>query len=261
MPLLIVGGGLFGSLAATYARRHGIETRVFDTGLPGAASAAAAGLFCEAWAGRKFAAHYRDAMAVLTTLYPIREVILRRADGRAETLGCVPPRLILEPKPIRESVTAVGDGWLEANGQRHEGPVYIAAGIWATHFAPDLEIVGKAGAAFLFPGESPPRTMAFDKGRQALAFPRDAGFTYFNDGTAEREYRDEHDHASLERAAAMGTTDAPTERLWGVRPYTSGGPIFRQLGQRTWLATGGRKLGTILGAAFARRLIEHELDH
>jgi hypothetical protein len=32
-----------------------------------------------------------------------------------------------------------------------------------------------------------------------------------------------------------------------------------RLGERLWLATGGRKMGTIVGAAFARRLVEREL--
>jgi hypothetical protein len=31
------------------------------------------------------------------------------------------------------------------------------------------------------------------------------------------------------------------------------------MGRRTWLATGGRKMGTILGASFARLLVEDEL--
>ena len=36
MPtLLIVGAGMFGSLAAACARSHGIEAKVFDPGLPG----------------------------------------------------------------------------------------------------------------------------------------------------------------------------------------------------------------------------------
>ena len=45
---------LFGSLAAAYARHKGIEAIVFDAGLEGAASPAAAGLFQEKWAGKKF---------------------------------------------------------------------------------------------------------------------------------------------------------------------------------------------------------------
>ena len=48
-------------------------------------------------------------------------------------------------------------------------------------------------------------------------------------------------------------------RLWGRRPYTPGGPLFVKLGARTWLATGGRKLGTLLGASLARCLVEEEL--
>jgi glycine/D-amino acid oxidase-like deaminating enzyme len=259
--LFIVGGGLFGSLAAAYARRKGIEAVVFDSGQEGAASHAAAGLFTERWAGRKLHTHYLHALPLLDQLYPMRSILLtrdRRDAGPAESLLFIPPSAILEPAPIRQQVTSVGDGWLEAGGQRYAGWVYLAAGIWSTRFLPGLEVYGKAGAAFLFPGEREGRLRQTAEGRQCLAFVRDRGSTYFTDGTAERLYTEEHDRQSLSRAAEMGLTE-PIARLWGQRPYTPGGPVFQRIAPRTWLATGGRKMGTILGASFARRLVEEEL--
>jgi glycine/D-amino acid oxidase-like deaminating enzyme len=72
MPtLLVVGGGLFGSLAAAYARRRGIEALVFDPALDGAASPAAAGLFAEKWAGNKLREHYHKALPLLEALYAL----------------------------------------------------------------------------------------------------------------------------------------------------------------------------------------------
>jgi hypothetical protein len=260
MPtLLVVGGGLFGSPAAAYARSKGIETIVFDAGLPGAASAAAAGLFQEAWAGKKLRPHHHHALPLLERFYGIRHVVLAREDGGKESLLFVPPAAILEPNPVRQRVTAVGDGWLEAEGRRYEGWVYIAAGTWCEQFLPGLGVYGKAGAALLFSGERPGRLRPLGRGRQAVAFVRDPGTTYFSDGTAEQEYLPDHDRQTLARAAEMGLAGEPVQRLWGRRPYTSGGPVFRQIGGRTWLATGGRKMGTILGASFARRLVEEEL--
>jgi glycine/D-amino acid oxidase-like deaminating enzyme len=260
MPtLLVVGGGLFGSQAAAYARHKGIEAIVFDPGLAGAASPAAAGLFKEAWVAQKWRGHYRLALPLLEKLYGIRTVNLHHDDGVAESFHCVPPTAILERNPIRQSVTAVGDGWLEAAGVRHEGWIYIAAGVWCEQFLPDLRIVGKAGAAFVFPGEHAGRIHSVAHGRQAIAFVRDQGCTHFSDGTAEIEYRDEHDQQTLAQARSLGLSETPIRRIWGRRPYTQGGPLFQQLAQRTWLATGGRKMGTITGAAFARRLVEDEL--
>lgn len=255
--LLIVGGGLFGSQAAAYARSKGIETRVFDPGLPGAASPAAAGLFKEQWAGKKLRDHFRIALPLLDRLYGLRHVSLRRDDGSSETLLFVPPSAILEPQPIRQRVTAVGDGWLEADGQRHEGWVYIAAGVWSEQFLPGLGVYGKAGAAFSFAEEREARIRPIDRGRQAIAFVRSPGTTYFSDGTAEREYNELHERQTLDRAASFGLT-RPIERYWGWRPYVPGGPVFRRIGTRVWIATGGRKMGTVLGAAFARRLLDEE---
>jgi hypothetical protein len=260
MPTLyVVGGGLFGSPAAAYARSKGIEAVVFDAGLPGAASPAAAGLFQEAWAGRKLRPRFHHALPLLERLYGIRHVSLAREDGGKECLLFVPPAAVLEPAPVRRRVTAVGDGWLEAEGQRYEGWIYVAAGIWCEQFLPGLDVYSKAGSALLFAGERPGRMQPLGPGRQAIAFVRDPGTTYFSDGTAERDYLPEHDEQTLARAAAMGLAGEPARRLLGFRPWTPGGPVFRQLGRRTWLATGGRKMGTLLGASFARRLVEEEL--
>jgi glycine/D-amino acid oxidase-like deaminating enzyme len=258
MVLLVVGGGLFGSLAAAYARTKGVEVTVFDAGLPSAASPAAAGLFHAKWAGAKLRHYYHHALPLLERLYGIRDISLSDDDGKIESFHFVPPSSILETKPVRELVTAVGDGWLEAGGQRYEGHVYVAAGMWCEQLTPGLKVYGKAGAAYLFRGDQNGKTRPLARGRQALAFVRDAGSTYFSDGTAERIYTAEHDRATLARAAEMGLHD-PVHRLFGYRPYVPGGPVFRQVSQRTWLATGGRKLGTILGASFARMLVEEEL--
>lgn len=260
MPvLLIVGGGLFGSQAAAYARAQGIETLLFDPGLPGAASPAAAGLFKESWAGVKWGDHFQRALPVLDKLFGIRSITLTHDDGTKEPFLFVPSTCILEPNPVRQTVSVVGDGWLEAGGQRYEGWVYVAAGVWSPMFLGGLQVIGKAGASFVFAGEREGRIRAIAHGRQAIAFVRDQGTTYFSDGTAEPDYTSGHDQQSLQRAAALGLADSPIQRIWGRRPYTPGGPVFRKIANRTWLATGGRKLGTILGASFARRLVEEEL--
>jgi hypothetical protein len=259
MPLLlVVGAGLYGSMAATYARTRGIETVVFDPGLRGAASPAAAGLFAERWAGRKLTEHHARALPLLERAYGIRSVIFTHDDGRPESLLFVPPAAVLEREPVRHRVTAVGDGWLEAGGRRHEGWVYVAAGAWSDDLVPGPGAYAREGAAFVFAGEHPPRLRQAGPRHQALAFSRDPGLTYFSDGTAERDYTPEHDRHTLCRAAEMGLT-GPVQRLAGRRPYTPGGPVFLRVGRKTWVATGGRKMGTVLGASFARRLVEDEL--
>jgi hypothetical protein len=245
-------------VAAAYARRRGVEAVVFDPGLPGAASPAAAGLFAEHWAGRKLAEHHARALPLLERLYGVRTVTLTHDDGRPESLLFVPPSAVLEREPVRQRVSAVGDGWLEAGGRRYEGWVYVAAGAWSDSLVPGPGVDAREGAAFLFPGASPPRIRHLGPGRQAIAFGRDPGTTYFSDGTAERDYTPENDRLTLARAAGLGLT-GPARRLAGRRPYAPGGPVFFRAGRRTWVATGGRKMGTVLGASFARRLVEEEL--
>jgi glycine/D-amino acid oxidase-like deaminating enzyme len=258
MRLLIVGGGLFGSLAAAYARTKGVEVLLFDAGLPGAASPAAAGLFKEAWVGRKLRDHYHAAVPLLDRLFGLRQVSLRHDDGELETFQFVPPSAILESTPIRAHVTAVGDGFVVAEARRFEGCVYVAAGVWCEQFFPGLGVYGKTGSAFLFAGEQQGRIRPIARGRQALSVVRDPGSTYFSDGTAEPNYTVDHEQESLKRAEAMELR-VPLRQLRGIRPYVPGGPLLRRLGDRLWVATGGRKLGTLLGASFARRLVEDEL--
>ncbi len=261
MPkLLIVGAGLFGSQAAAYARSKGIETVVFDAGLEGAASPASVGLSRPEWLGKKLEHQWAVGLAVLERLYKPRNIELTGADGSIERFLCLPPGDVLEREPVRQTVTAVGDGWLEADGQRHEGFVYVAAGVWCTRFVPDLEMRGKAGTSWVFAGEKPNRIRPIAYGRPAVAFVREPGQILFADGTAEEQYMPDHDRQSLARAAELfGLTDPPLARRYGIRPFTPGGPLFKRLGQRTWLATGARKLGIIMGAAYARRLIEEEM--
>jgi glycine/D-amino acid oxidase-like deaminating enzyme len=260
MPdLLIVGGGLFGSLAASYARRKGLQAHVFDANLHGAASPAAAGLFKKQWAGKKFQGYFERGLSLLELLYEVRTVTLELPEGIRESLLHIPPRLILEPTPKRMQVTAIGDGWLEADGQRYQGWVYIAAGVWCRQFLGSLEVQGKAGTALAFNGEHSGRMQPIARGRQALAFVRDPGRTYFSDGTAEVAYTADHERQTRQRAFALGLTAEPVQRWHGFRPYSPGGPVFQKMSPRTWLATGGRKMGTILGAALARRLVEEEL--
>ena len=210
MPvLLVVGGGLFGSQAAAYARSKGIE---LSSSMPVESApllSAAAGLFKEEWAGKKLREHYLRAVPVLDRLFGIRSVSLTHDDGRAEIFQFVPPSAILETNPLRATVTAVGDGWLEADGKRYTGWVYIAAGIWAGQFHDGLMVLGKAGASFLFADERPGRIRGIGPGRQAIAFARDAGRTFFSDGTAELDYTAGHDRQTLDHAAALGLTEPP----------------------------------------------------
>src|SRR5262249_29873937 len=155
-------------------------------------------------------------------------------DGRKEAFLFVPPAAILEAAPVRQAVTAVGDGWLEAGGRRHEGWGYVAAGVWCERVLAGLGVYGKARAGLLFPGERDGQMRTVAPSGQPLAFVRTAGTTYFSDGTAEREYTSDHDRRTLARAATLGLTGQPVARLFGRRPYAPGGPVFLKVGARTW---------------------------
>ena len=248
--LLVIGGGLFGSQAAAYARARGLEV-LFST-LPGLLAQFGGGRPFQGRVGRQQTAdHFRAALPLLDRLFGIRHISLLHRDEGEEPFLFVPPAAILERNPMRDTVSAVGDGWLEAGGKRYEGSVYLAAGIWCSQFLAELEVHGRSGTAFLFKEtahHAVGRIRPLALGRQAIAFGRDPGSVYFSDGTAERIYSAEHDHQTLARSRCHGADGAARDGLCTdiVR--------IRRVDRcsvawvcGTWLATGGRKMGTIIG--------------
>ena len=259
--LLIVGGGLFGSLAAKYARKKGINALVFDSSRPHRASPAAACTFCKEWAG-PFASYYDEGLAVLSELVEVSSIgfsiSIGGEEGKRNFLRARPSD-ILETPQVAAPVDCVWDGGLEAGGKTYSGIVYVAAGIWTGSLLRDVKVEGRGGLALQYGGEISPRMKLWAPYRQAMAFPRDSGKTYFSDGTAHKEYdrrRHYYDEATIGRAEELFSLRDPTERLFGYRPYCEGGLVFERPSQRLFVGTGGRKLGTLIGAYVAKKLVE-----
>jgi hypothetical protein len=254
--LIIVGGGLFGSLAARLAAEAGHQILLIDSLKPYRASPAAAGVWRDGWI-KKLGDEGREGVEVLRRLGVIRRLKLWSSKGPLDA-SFVPPSALLCPVSLNAEVASVEDGVVHTRDKgSFEGLVYVAAGIWTRHLVPQCPIVsGRYGAALLFRGGTVPRIETWAPYRQSLAFVRDAGSTYFSDGTAvvASSWGLQRIQETAGRAAEMGLT-RHVDILAGARPYAAGGPWFARVGRRTWAATGGEKSGTVLGAAFAARLM------
>jgi len=67
-----------------------------------------------------------------------------------------------------------------------------------------------------------------------------------------------HEHLEIQKTLKRFIDDEinPHVDEWEEAEIFPAHQVFKRLGERIWLATGGRKMGTILGASFALRLID-----
>ncbi len=273
--LLIVGGGLFGSLAALWARHKGIEAIVFDSGKMGSASPAAMGIFRSDFFEDKHQPLYTSGLAVLETLGKVRSVSLRRYErandylflNNSESFLFARPGDILEQNADKRNVNAVGDGWITVNNpdgstSRYEGNVYVAAGIWVSQLLPPMLVVPRWGSAYAFAktaNDQESKIVSLPQSRHAISFERDEGLMHFVDGTSAEIHTRANQQATLHCASDMGLYN-PVMVWLGQKPYCQGGPVFDKLGSRLWVGTGGRQYGTVVAASFAKRLVEEEIQ-
>lgn len=260
--VIIVGAGLFGSIAAKVARAHGHDVTVIDDGRPNAGSDAAACLLKPSWAS-KLGRVWKEGMDVLNREYEVKTLAFRSGIGISINLQWVDPKTVLMPEDRSETVTKVEDGVVETNfGGRYEGIVLIATGVWANHLIPDLEsIASKVGAAIIYNYEiEEPRIWAYAPYKQAIAFVRDRGMTWFGDGTAIllKNWDESRITRTVLRGCHLELNQERVKRyIVGQRPFTrSPYGIFKQVSPKTWVVTGGGKNGTILGAYYAQRFVE-----
>ena len=170
--------------------------------------------FKEPWVGKKLKHLYLPAFSLAgsTLRHPNRRTDASRwLDG---TISFVRSRVIPRTGTTgRQAVTSVGDGWLEAAGQRYEGWVYLAAGILV--FAPvrsRIDGVRQGGHRLSFlPGERPGRIESI---APLASSPSPSSAIRVRPTSAmERpvcDYLEEHERATFARAAYfMGLTDPP----------------------------------------------------
>lgn len=279
--LAVIGAGLLGSYAARAARAAGMNVVVIDSVEEKRASRCAAGLYCRAWL-KRYGPIADLGVQELEQLYRPEKIDFA-VDGRVQELWCVPPgRILVKPDVVgrvrQVQVAHFADydnlGVLLADRVCRARAVYVAAGAWLPELetGPKPVVTGKAGSVYLFAERTPrARLWRWAPYRQALRFerPDDGGVTYFSDGSAilDRNYSPAvHDAATLSRARNLGLdpqgAGGAPRRLHGLRPYIKGGPYFGRPragvagpARRLWIGAGTEKAGTVLGAAFARMLV------
>lgn len=277
--IVVVGNGLFGSIAATYARHCGHSVTVVSEARPYAASPASGCVLAPSWLSSLEKSDIADAMALLGVLYTIHEVDFKTNFLKRFKAKRIDPKSILVKPDIDARVVSVADGVVKyaepksagtQNVGTLRGDVLVAAGIWCGELLTGLPpIKGLYGASLRVPGQLiEPKINAYAPYRQAVGFNLDARTVWFGDGTAliEKSWKSDREariRTTRDRASTMmgnkGLGQVTSAKvIEGARPYVEGhkSGYLRQLSPKLWVSTGGAKNGTVLAALQALRFVE-----
>lgn len=269
--IVIVGGGLFGSVARDLLRANGHEAMVIDNKFPDSGSAAAGCLMKPSWLSC-LGDQYKKGLDILDSLYGLEQVpMMVNGVVKLDSIYHVDPTKILKEPDIVGKVERVDQFYGAVHltdGQTWTGKVLVAAGYRSKELLPNhfskVQLVGKAGVSLRFRTELlAAKISVWAPYKQSAAFTIADGETWFGDGTSinlenwnHGKYLDRalfHANKLDERLSAF-LLDRHT---FGVRPYVVGhSGWFVQTGANCWVTTGGAKNGLVLAAIQAQQFLE-----
>jgi|ERR1700733_746473 len=256
--VIIVGAGLFGSIAAALAQRAGREVMVIDAKNDRRASRCSGNLFKRSWLDALSKEDVEAAYKTLDSLYGIK-------DFEEIGLSWVDPEKVLLKPDMVGAVTEVGNGWVNvaAHG-KIEGKVLVAAGVWSDQLVRMPSIKPLVGASLRIKGQiSVPRTKLYAPYKQATVYNINKKEVWAGDGAAIL-YKNWDEETRLKllrtRVKALGVrigVDEAEVRV-GMRPYV---PNFKtgyfvRTQKNTWVSTGGAKNGLVLAAVLGQRFVK-----
>ncbi len=277
--VIVVGNGLFGSIAATLCREFGHTVTVVSDEQPRAGSLASGCVLAPSWLNSMERPQIDSAIDVLKELYTVLPMEFKTNLGKTFKASRVDPKTILvKPDIVGRVQSAIGGRVLMEDGTKLPvGKVLVAAGAWCNGIVSGLPPVrGLWGASMLVKGHQleDPRIHVYAPYRQAVAFNMDKKTVWMGDGTAlvqstwqaQEENRlfqtawRAHDLFGLPAPNTPEGTKAFRSQV-GVRPYIEGhkAGYFANVEPNVWVSTGGAKNGTVLAAWQAFRFVKEAL--
>lgn len=260
--IVIVGNGLFGSIAARLARAEGHTVTVVSDDRPLSASKASGCVLAPSWLNSMERPAIETAMTVLGGLFPVHELEFQTAlkPFKAKRVALEDVLVLADSY---DHVTGVGNGIVRTvAGTEYRGKVLVAAGAWCKELIPDMPAIrGLYGASVVFKGVQldVPRLSVWAPYKQAVGFNLDKKHVWFGDGTAliEKTWAKRGEQAAettVRRGDHMlyeaGKSTIDHKVTVGIRPYVEGykAGYFERVHPNTWVSTGGAKNGTVLAA-------------
>lgn len=265
-PVIIVGNGLFGSIAASLCRANNFAVTVVSSEEKLAASKASGCVLAPSWLNSLEKNQINTAMQVLSSLYKVEDMVFKTNILKTFKAQRVNPDEVLIKPDVVGKVAAVGDGIVTLeDGRKLKGKVLVAAGVWSAHLVSMPSIRGLYGASLRFSNTQllDPSINVYAPYRQAVAFNLNKRSVWMGDGTALIQKTWLREEAARVKATTshaadlFGLTSKCAVNI-GVRPYVEGykAGYFEQVTPSTWVSTGGAKNGTVLAAWQAQKFLE-----
>lgn len=264
--VLVVGAGLFGSMATHLLRKAGARVLLIDDQRPFSGSAAAGCLLRPTWLS-SLNATGKLGLELLNEHWPPTPLNFRVLPTRRtiEILHLSPSTVLLPPDISQRVLEVLPGGMIylaEEDEPLKAANVLVAAGAWTDTLVPVPPLRTKVGVSFIFPTQlEEPLVRFWAPYKQLLAFNNSAETVWAQDGTAIL-YRNwgKKDYARIARARCAELVGRPcTEHIHvGHRPFVEGHPrgFLEEVLPRVWASTGGGKFGAVLGAYQAQRFLE-----
>lgn len=282
MNVIVVGGGLFGSVITKVLRSRGVEVTVIDSDDKLAGWKAAGIVLVPSRIPMTLNAAIRKeydpestytkpertaGVNLLRALYPGHRAVELVSDNALRTVPAYvfsPAEVIVEPDIDGEVVQVQGNMVMVkyANGDMQAFPadaVIVAAGYQTKKLLPALDIVPRVGVSFVWPGQL--RNEAFDRmkypGEAIVGINQNRFEAWGEDGirAAPHLLKPEREARTKERIAArLGLNpEEAIRRNIGVRPQVKGCPrgLVKELEPGLWVSTGGCAQGIFMAALHA----------
>lgn len=262
--VIIVGGGIFGSITAHALSRAGADVTVIEAGMEHSGASAAGCVIRDSWI-TGLGDDGPKALRFLDETFGLTRRKFENGKGAMLDGYTVEPETMLWSEPLRGTVKRVRKGSADVllpGGERErlEGTVIVAAGIWTASLVSGVPMRALVGDAITYSeAKTEAGAVTWAPYRQAVWFPRKDGTTWFGDGTAvqlDTYLTGNYTQKSMERGKRFGLSGAVRLKM-GMRPYCGNARgLLRKQGDGLWVSTGGAKNGSALGALHAMTLLK-----
>jgi glycine/D-amino acid oxidase-like deaminating enzyme len=266
--VIIVGGGLFGSIAGAALRDAGMDVLIIDDGRPRSGSRAAGCLMKPSWLQKMGKDNVEQSFRLLDRLYGLRTVSLKAGPVTVGAEWINPDEVLngrlVECFPYRVAKVSSFPGGnrvrlnpdLKPIDAKH---VIVACGAWTRQLIHGVPVVGKVGLSLrLFKEVEDNRISVWAPYKQLVRFSQD-GFHWAGDGTAilEKNWDGLREEQSTKRISDFAGQGGGEVRV-GIRPFaqTSDPAALEEVAPGLWSLTGGGKNGTAAAGWAAAKLLE-----
>jgi glycine/D-amino acid oxidase-like deaminating enzyme len=274
--VIIIGGGLFGSIIAKTLSERYKNILVIDRDEPLAGSKAAGCLMKPGWFSGFTQKQVDDSLAHLDKLYGVETKEFKLNLGKTKVHWCDPDKILKDNTftRVKGNVLKVNEASVKAEVDGtvrnfYGSLIIVAAGFWTAELIDVPKIQGKRGVSFRTFGRVDPFIHVWAPYRQIVGFNIKSDTVWIGDGNAinhENWHKKPNVELSKERCfKALEDHGADTtvryRTIEGIRPYIKDAkPCYYERPRRNlFVVTGGAKNGTIAAAWAALRIKDEVL--